>query len=106
MRDVIFTNEFANTFDQLTPRCLHHMNTEALCKPEVRRQVLPFIRLQFGLFDQAPDLRKPEAPRQINAGTKSGRQTKYNADLADAILTAVYDNRLPSDECSIVGCQK
>ncbi len=29
-----------------------------------------------------------------------------NTDLADAILTAVYDNRLPSDECSIVGCQK
>jgi hypothetical protein len=26
--------------------------------------------------------------------------------LADAILTAVYDNRLPGDECSIVACQK
>src|SRR5580704_6177468 len=26
--------------------------------------------------------------------------------LADAILTAVYDNCLPSDECSIVTCKK
>jgi hypothetical protein len=34
------------------------------------------------------------------------RQKHLNADLADAILTAVYDNRLPSDECSIVGGQK
>src|SRR5271163_2208128 len=46
LRDVIFTNEFANTFDQLAARCLHHMSTEALCKTEVRGQALPFIRVQ------------------------------------------------------------
>src|ERR1700733_420102 len=46
LRDVIFTNEFANTFDQLAPRCLHHMSAEALCEPEIGRQALPFIRLQ------------------------------------------------------------
>ncbi len=34
------------------------------------------------------------------------RHKHVNTDLADAILTAVHDNRLPSDECSIVGCQK
>ena len=26
--------------------------------------------------------------------------------LADAILTAVYDNCLPGDKCSIIACQK
>jgi hypothetical protein len=30
LRDVISTNEFANAFDQLAPRCLHHMSTGAL----------------------------------------------------------------------------
>ena len=44
--DVIFPNEFANTVDQLASRRLHHMSTEALCKTEVRRQALPFIRVQ------------------------------------------------------------
>jgi hypothetical protein len=29
-----------------------------------------------------------------------------NPHLVDAVLTAVYNNRLASDECSIVACQR
>ena len=34
------------------------------------------------------------------------RDVTFPVTLADAILTAVYDNRFPGDECSIVACQK
>jgi hypothetical protein len=53
-------------------------------------------------------------PRNISSGVDYFRTvakmmqdvTFAPVTLADAILTAVYDNRLPGDECSIVVCQK
>src|SRR5215471_5293109 len=53
-------------------------------------------------------------PRKISSGVDHFRAvakmmrnvTFLPVTLADAILTAVYDNRLPGDECTIDACQK
>jgi hypothetical protein len=36
----------------------------------------------------------------------AGRGLLTTLELADAILTAVYDDRLPGNECSVVASQK
>ena len=55
------------------------------------------------------DSKTPNAPALIISCRRENdvrRRLSSSNPLADAILTAVYDNRLPGDECSIFACQK
>src|SRR5205814_739546 len=49
---------------------------------------------------------KPGFSRTARFEPWSCPEETLHTDLADPILTAVYDNCLPGDKCSIIACQK